>query len=276
VVYHTVDLHYLRMEREAELRSDPQGMQAAAEMKRRELWAVQAVDSAIVHSTHELDVLKEEVPVDNLFVFPLIMDVPGSTVPWSSRAGVCFVGGYQHPPNVDAVRWFVAEVMPLLRQRLPGTRFHVIGSKPPPAVLELGCDDVVIEGFVEELQPLFDTLRVSVAPLRYGAGVKGKVGNSMAMGVPVVATTVAVEGMGLADRHDVLIADGPSGLADAICELYRDETLWKQLQAAGIRSVENNWGGTASYRTLQRLLAGVGLDVAEPLHPLRLYRDGRA
>jgi len=276
VIYHTVDLHYLRMEREAELRPDASLARAAAEMKRRELGAIRSVDSAIVHSTHELEVLSEQITVDNVFVFPLIMNVPGSAVPWSARAGIAFVGGYQHPPNVDAVRWFVGEVMPRLRNRLPGVRLHLIGSKAPVSVQELACEDVVVEGFVEELQPLLDTLRLSVAPLRYGAGVKGKVGNSMAMGLPVVATSVAVEGMGLAHRREILIADGPQDLAEAIAELYKDDTLWNRLQLAGIESVEKQWGGNASYRTLHRLLGSIGLKVDEPLHPLRLYRDSRA
>ncbi len=275
VAYHTVDLHYLRMEREAELHQDAAKARAAAEMKRMELAAVQGVDSAIVHSTHEVDVLATRIPVDNVFVFPLIINVPGSAAPFESRAGLAFVGGYQHVPNVDAVLYFASEVMPLLRRRLPGVRFHVIGSKAPPEVTSLAGDDIIIEGFVPELQPLLDRMRISVAPLRYGAGIKGKVGNSMAMGLPVVASSIAVEGMQLRDRHDVLIADGPEALADAICELYADKALWLRLQANALVTVDALSGAGASYANLQRLLAGIGVPTDPPLHALRLYRDGR-
>lgn len=275
VVYHTVDLHYLRMEREAELHREPARLAEAARMKAIELSTIQAVDSAIVHSTHELEVLAEEIPVANVFVFPLIIAVPGSTAIFAERSGVAFVGGYQHPPNVDAARYFANEVMPLLRLRIPGIRFHVIGSKPPAAVTDLACEDVKIEGFVEELQPVLDRMRISVAPLRYGAGIKGKVGNSMAMGLPVVATRVAVEGMGLVDRRDILIADGPQAMTDAICELYTDEVLWRQLQTAGVERVEALWGATASYDNLRRLVGGLGMEVPAAARALRLYRDSR-
>jgi GT2 family glycosyltransferase/glycosyltransferase involved in cell wall biosynthesis len=275
VVYHTVDLHYMRMEREAQLLADPERLRLAQEMKQRELAAISAVETAIVHSTHEVEVLAQEIPVNNVFVFPLIMNVPGSRIPWKERSGVAFVGGFQHAPNVDAVLYFVNEVMPLLRPRLPGLRFYIIGSKPPPEILALASDDIVVTGFVEELQPLLDKMRMSVAPLRYGAGIKGKVGNSMAMGLPVVATPVAVEGMGLLDREQVLIADGAQALADAMCELDGDEDLWTRLQAQGVDCVERLWGGLASYHTLQQLLEGVGMPVGPPAYKLRLYRDGR-
>ncbi len=275
VLFHTVDLHYLRMEREAELLQDAEKQRAAAAMKATELAAIQAVDSAIVHSTHEVEVLSHEIPTDKLFVFPLIINVPGSRRPFEARSGVAYVGGYQHTPNVDAVLYFVNEVMPLLRQQLPGIRFHIIGSKAPAAVLSLASDDVIVEGFAPQLQPLLDRMRVSVAPLRYGAGIKGKVGNSMAMGLPVVASSIAVEGMQLRNGYDVLIADGPQQTADAICELHENSQLWSELQTHALDSVDLLSGPRASYRNLQALLQNLGLPVGEPLRPLRLYQDGR-
>lgn len=275
VAFHTVDLHYLRMEREAELQGGREKHEAAARMKALELEAIRSVDAAIVHSTHELEVLAAEIPVDNVCVFPLIIHVPGSQVPFADRQGMAFVGGFQHAPNVDAVLWFCEEVMPLVRERSPGLRLLVIGSKPPPQVQALASEDITVTGFVAELQPLLDTVRLSVAPLRYGAGIKGKVGNSMAMGLPVVGTRVAVEGMGLVDGEHVLAADSPQDLADAICRLHDDEALWHQLQQQGLQRVEELWGGLAAYRILGELLAGVGLPVPAPAHPLRLYRDGQ-
>jgi len=101
-------------------------------------------------------------------------------------------------------------------------------------------------------------------------------GLALIASIMFVATSVAVEGMGLAHRREILIADGPQDLVEAIAELYKDDTLWNRLQLAGIESVEKQWGGDASYRTLQRLLGSIGLKVDEPLHPLRLYRDSRA
>jgi GT2 family glycosyltransferase/SAM-dependent methyltransferase/glycosyltransferase involved in cell wall biosynthesis len=274
VLFHTVDLHYLRMEREAHLLQDDQRLQAAGRMKALELHAVHSVDCAIVHSTHELEVLATEGPVDNVVVFPLIVDVPGSQVPFEARSGVAFVGGFQHVPNIDAVEYFVREVMPLIRGMLPGLRFHIIGSNATQQVLDLAGEDVVVEGFVPRLQPLLDRMRLSVAPLRYGAGIKGKVGNSMAMGLPVVASTVAVEGMQLEDGREVLIADGPQAMAEAVCRLHQDPALWARLQAGGLAKVERLSGSRAAYDNLRRLLQRLGLPVEPPTHRLRLYRDG--
>jgi O-antigen biosynthesis protein len=273
VIYHTVDLHYLRMEREAAMRADRQLAAAAERMKAVELHAVSEVDCAIVHSTHEREVLLAEGAPDKLFVFPLIIDVPGSERGFEARSGIAFVGGFQHPPNVDAVLHFVADVMPLLRRRVPGLCLHVIGSKAPPEVLALAADDIVIEGFVPELRPLLERMRLSVAPLRYGAGIKGKIGNSMAMGLPVVATRTAVEGMQLVEGHEVLVADEPPAMADAIVAAYEDKNLWLRLQAAGQARIDALSGPQASYRTLARLLDGLGIKVDPPAHPLRLYRD---
>ena len=141
-------------------------------------------------------------------------------------------------------------------------------------MLDLAGDDVVVEGFVPRLQPLLDRMRLSVAPLRYGAGIKGKVGNSMAMGLPVVASTVAVEGMQLEDGREVLIADGPQAMAEAVCRLHQDPALWARLQAGGLSKVERLSGSRAAYDNLRRLLLRLGLPVEPPTHRLRLYRDG--
>jgi GT2 family glycosyltransferase/SAM-dependent methyltransferase/glycosyltransferase involved in cell wall biosynthesis len=274
VLYHTVDLHFLRLEREAHLLGEASRLEAAARMKAMELRAVRSVDCAIVHSTHEREVLASEGLSDNVVVFPLIVDVPGSAVPFEARSGMAFVGGFQHVPNVDAVHHFVHDVMPLIRQLRPGLRLHIIGSNMPQQVLELAADDVVIEGFVPNLQPVLDRMRMSVAPLRYGAGIKGKVGNSMAMGLPVVATGVAVEGMQLEHGTDVLIADDPQGLAEAVCRLNEDPQLWARLQAAGVARMERLSGARTAYGILAGLLRRLGLEVEPPRHRLRLYRDG--
>jgi len=243
-LYHTVDLHFLRMSREAELQSDEAKQKAANEMKQRELAAIRSSDASIVHSTVEFELLHPELPDAKLHVFPLIMDVPGTNKTFSERRDIVFVGGYQHPPNVDAVQYFVSEIMPLLRTSLPGERFYVIGSNPPAEIQALATEDVIIAGFVEDLHPLLDKMRVSVAPLRYGAGIKGKVGSAMAVGLPVVATPLAAEGMSLTDGENILVADGAEAFADTIVKLY-------QMKFSGIDSARTAW-------SLQKILGGGG------------------
>ena len=275
VLYHTVDLHFLRMEREAELQNDPDKRKAAAEMKEREFATIQASDLSIVHSTAELTLLAPELPDEKISVFPLIMDVRGTEKKFLQRRDIVFVGGYQHAPNVDAVQYFVQDIMPLLRERLPGVRVRVVGSSPPPVILEMASEDVIIEGFVEDLSPLLDQVRVSLAPLRYGAGIKGKIGTALAAGLPVVATSLAAEGMGMVEGEHVLVADGPDDFAAAIVRLYEDEALWNKLSKAGIVFADQAWGAEAAWTIMADILSDLGFEgVQRGNRPLAMYRLG--
>ncbi|MDO4769115.1 MAG: glycosyltransferase, partial [Brachymonas sp.] len=261
VLFHTVDLHFLRMSREAALQNSQTKQKAANEMRERELAAIRAADASIVHSTTELEILRPLLSEAKLHVFPLIMDIKGTDRPFTQRKDIVFVGGYQHPPNVDAVQYFVAEVMPLLRKQLPGVCFHIVGSNAPSEIQALAAEDIIVTGFVEDLDPLLNTMRVSVAPLRYGAGIKGKIGTAMAVGLPVVATSLAAEGMSLTNRENILVADGAEALTDAIVQIYQDEDLWKKISQNGLVFAERQWGRTAAWQIMSTILADIDIDV---------------
>ena len=156
--------------------------------------------------------------------------------------------------SVFAVRWFVAEVWPRVRARLPEARFHCIGSHTPPEIEALGeVAGVLVHGHVADLDPYMAGARVAVAPLRYGAGVKGKVNLSMAHGQPVVATACAVEGMHLRDGQDVLVADDPQAFADAVVRLHQDEALWNTLARNGLDSVAAHFSLDAARATVREV-----------------------
>ena len=271
VLFHTVDLHFLRMSREAELQSDKAKQKAADEMKQRELAAIRAVDASIVHSTAELGLLRPLLPDAKLHVFPLIMNIKGTSKTFAKRRDIVFIGGYQHTPNVDAVQYFVAEIMPLLRKQLPGVRFFVVGSKPPAEIQVLASEDVIITGFVEDLSPLLDKMRVSVAPLRYGAGIKGKIGTAMAVGLPVVATPLAAEGMSLTDGENICVADGAQALADAIIKIYQDEALWNRISDIGLKFADKAWGAEAAWGISASILRELSFSTGRSKKQLSLY-----
>lgn len=271
ILYHTVDLHYLRMEREAELLGSAAKMRAAEQMKRTELAAVRAVDASIVHSTAELELLRSELPDEHIHVFPLILEVRGSDKTFKDRRDIVFVGGYSHTPNIDAVQYFATEVMPILRRQLPGVRFFAVGSNPPSEILALASEDIVITGYVKDLNPFLDLMRVSVAPLRYGAGIKGKIGTAMAVGLPTVATSLAAEGMSLTHGENILVADGAEGIADAVVRLYHDENLWNSLSGKGLEFAEKKWGGAAAWATLHLILNSIDMPTERVAHPVRLF-----
>jgi GT2 family glycosyltransferase/glycosyltransferase involved in cell wall biosynthesis len=271
VLYHTVDLHFLRMSREAELQADSDKQNEADKMKVLELSIINDSDASIVHSTSEFELLHTELPDVKLHVFPLIMDVQETNEFFTNRQGIVFVGGYQHMPNVDAVLYFVSEIMPLLRIKLPNVRFYAVGSKVPPEIQALATDDVIITGFIENLNQLLDKMRISVVPLRYGAGIKGKIGSAMVVGLPVVATSLAVEGMSLTDGTNIIVADEPQLFADSITKLYKDEVHWNEIRHNGLVFADHAWGAEAGWGNLAEILSDLGFKPIRHARPLTLY-----
>lgn len=254
-LFDTVDLHYLREERAAALAGSDEIARQAARTRAQEQRLIRASDVTLVVSPVERELLQRELPGSRVEVLSNVHPVHGCRQPWSQRKDLFFVGGFQHPPNIDAVTWFCTEVFPLVRRELSDLRFHVIGSRITAQVEALAGDGIEIHGHVADLEPYLDGCRIALAPLRYGAGVKGKVNMSMSYGQPVVATTMAVEGMHLQPEHEVLVADDPAGFAAAVVRLYQDEALWNRLSAAGLDNVRRHFSFEAARTALDRVLA---------------------
>ena len=255
VVLDTVDLHYLREQRAADLKQDMALLAAAERTRALELDVIERCDATLVVSEVERQLLAQDAPHARVSVLSNLHDVQGSGRSYDERRDLVFVGGFRHPPNVDAVRWFVTEVFPRIRQALPGVQFHCIGSDAPADIVALGeHPDVLIRGHIPDLTPHMDGARVAVAPLRFGAGVKGKINLSMAHGQPVVATQCAVEGMHLRHGDDVLIADDPTEFANAVIRLYRDPALWQRLSNHGLDNIERHFSLAAARPVVQQVL----------------------
>jgi glycosyltransferase involved in cell wall biosynthesis len=210
-----------------------------------------------VVSPAEADLLAKEAPAARVRVLSNIHEVPEREVPgWEARSGLLFVGSYRHPPNVDAVLWLAREILPLLRDT--GIELHLVGAEAPPQVQALGeLPGVHFHGYLPELQPLLDGCRLSVAPLRYGAGVKGKVNQALAHGLPVVATSCAIEGMHLRPGEDVLVADDAEGFAAAVRRLHEDAALWQALSRAGQENTRRHFSPEAARPVIGELLASL-------------------
>jgi FkbM family methyltransferase len=264
IVFNTVDLHFLREEREARLLDDPQRLRSAANTRDREEFLVHRSDATIVVSPVERKLLMGAVPGAYVVELPLARAEQPPRSGFAERYNIGFIGSFDHMPNVDAVRYFLGDIWPLIRQRLPGCRFSIVGSKLPAAVLQDAPDDVEYLGHIPDVAPWFDRLRLSVAPLRYGAGMKGKVVSSLAAGVPCVGTPIAVEGMALTADRDILVAETPKAFADAVTSVYQDNALWARLSMAGQSYVarENSIG--AHTRCLHEMLITLGLPCITP------------
>lgn len=255
VVFDTVDLHFLRNERLAQLESTGGARTAPADREReQELDLVRRADATLVVSPVERELLARLVPGAPVDVLTNIHVPRSRGKPFAERGGIVFIGSFRHPPNADAVIWYAREVLPILRERLPGVVTTIVGAEPPASVRALAAADLVIAGYVEDVGPLFESARVSIAPLRYGAGVKGKVNLAMSYGVPVVATPAAVEGMHLVDGEDVLVADEPRAFADAVARACRDEATWARLSQGGVDNVLRHFSRDAARRALVRIL----------------------
>lgn len=254
LVFDTIDLHYLRERRGAQLAGDAAALRAADATRGRELAAMAAADLTLVVSAEEQAQLRRDAPDARVELLSNLHEVAGPGADFDARADLVFVGGFRHPPNVDAVLWFAREVFPRIRQALPEVRFHCIGAEPPPEVAALARQPgILVHGHVPDLAPYMDRVRLAVAPLRFGAGVKGKVNLSMAHGQPVVATTCAVEGMHLRDGVDVAVADDPAAFAEAVVALYRDRGRWQRQAQAGLENVARHFSLDAAAAVVQRV-----------------------
>jgi glycosyltransferase involved in cell wall biosynthesis len=207
-----------------------------------------------VVSSVERELLRREIPDARVHIVSNIHTTHTSNVPFGARAGILFVGAFPHHPNADAMEYFFAETYPLLRGKLHAP-ITIIGSQPPAWLTAMNVPQVRVAGHVSDLESYWNQARLTIAPLRYGAGVKGKVLQSMSYGVPVVATSVAAEGLHAQDRRDLLLADDAPRFADAVCELYGDETLWNELAANGMTLVQKHFSPEAARAALRNLFA---------------------
>jgi glycosyltransferase involved in cell wall biosynthesis len=184
-----------------------------------------------------------------------VHDPSEEVAPLAGRAHILFVGGFQHPPNVDAVEFYARDIWPAFQQAHPGVKTYIVGSRMPAALRRLGeAAGLEMLGYVADLQPLLAGCRLSVTPLRYGAGVKGKVNQSLAAGLPVVATPTAVEGMVLEHERDILVAEEPAALVAAMTRLYRDDRLWQQLSENGCQRIREQFSSEVAKAGLRRIL----------------------
>jgi len=255
VIYDTVDLHWVRFARGAELSGDREMGQRADHYRRLELANARAVDLTLVVSDSERRLLHEQVPELAVEVLSNIHEIADQVPGFEQRRDLFFIGGFEHAPNLDAMLYFVAEVLPLIAVQIPTIRLLIAGSEMPDQIRELASDRVDILGHVPEVTPLLKLARIFVAPLRYGAGVKGKVGQSMGAGLPVVTTGVGAEGLGLEDRRHALIADDAEAFAAAVILLYNDAQLWQRLSGSGRALIA---AGFSEPAVRDRLLSIVG------------------
>jgi O-antigen biosynthesis protein len=254
ILFDTVDLHFLREARLAERTGSRINRWLAVLRQRQELALVAAADATLVVSPVELALLQAHHPPAQLYCISNIHHIYGSATPFATRRNLLFIGSFAHLPNADAVRWLLRDIMPLVWAILPDLHCQIIGADPPADLRALASAQVTIHGHVPEVQTFFAQCRLSVAPLRYGAGVKGKINQSLAHGLPVVATPIAAEGMFLLDNESVLIAETALEFAAAIVRLHTDPISWERLSRNGIAVMEQHFSVNAAKKVISEMI----------------------
>lgn len=256
LVYDTVDLHGVRFRREAASKGGDADLLRKADLyDAMENANLDAADLSVAITDVEAEEIRRRAPRAPIAIVPNIHAVREGAPGFESRRDLLFIGHYLHAPNEDAMRSFVAEVLPRIERRLPGVRLMMLGSSMTDSVRALARANVEAVGWVEDPTPWFDRCRVFVAPLRFGAGMKGKIGQSMSLGLPVVTTSVGAEGMRLEHGAQAMVADDPDAFADAVVAVHEDPALWRRLADGATAHVEASFSARAAGRAIDGILS---------------------
>jgi O-antigen biosynthesis protein len=254
IIFDTVDLQYLRERRRAEIENDATVLKEAENSKVTELFLATHCDMTLVVSPIEKELLLQETPQSRIEVLSNIHEVTSCTTPFCDRNDLMFVGGFNHQPNVDAMKWFAKEIFPHILKSIPDIKLYIIGSDLTKEIERLASSNIIVVGYVKDLTPYFNNCRIFVSPLRYGAGVKGKINQSMSFGLPVVTTPIGAEGMNVTDGDDILIAESPEIFAETVINAYNNETLWNCLSRNSIINVEKYFSFDVTKQQLQKII----------------------
>jgi len=240
-VYDTVDLHFIREERAKKLNSDVALVidENIEKLKRRELSIANSADYTVTVTDVEKEIL-QQLGIEKVYTVPNVHPTAAhlNSPAFSERNGLLFIGSYLHQPNIDAAVWMVKEIMPMVWLSYPEIKLFLLGSNPNADVLSLASGKVIVPGYLEEVADYFLTSRIFVAPLRFGAGMKGKIGQSLEFGLPIVSTEIGVEGMHLTDGIDCMVANDASTFAKKIIELYSNQSLWLKLHENSLAVID--------------------------------------
>lgn len=259
----TQDLHFLRRAREKQISTAPQKFldlpPLYTEDTVREIAAIYRADLSLIISGFERELLMKrfQLPESLLLEHGFAYSAPSAEVPgFAERKHCVFLGNYRHAPNYDGALWFAKAVWPLVRKADPSLEFHLYGSYAPREISELHAPDrgIHFRGHAPDQYATLEKYRVNLAPVRFGAGLKGKIADGWWKGVPAVATAIGAEGMRVSNAFGGLEANHPGEIAKAVVDLHQNAELWETCRARGRSILEEKF----SYdRNTQTLLARI-------------------
>lgn len=261
IIFNNADLHFLREIRKALNNGrDEEALNKAKETRNQELEVCRQVDAVLTYTQIEQAVISSHIlEIDKLHITPWVLEEKSSGSSFTQRKGITFLGGYNHTPNVEAVEYLVNKIMPMLKKQRPDIVLYIYGSKMPKEFKSYETANIKMVGFAEHLDDVYHNHRVFVSPLLSGAGIKGKVLESMAYGLPTVLTEVAAEGTGLSHGITALIAQKPEEWAQAIVKLYDDEKLWNRFAENELALVKEKYSFEHGRKAFKDIFASIGL-----------------
>jgi glycosyltransferase involved in cell wall biosynthesis len=237
-IYGVADLHHLRVARQAKAEDRPELAPLANRLRLMEFTAAALADAVITHSSDEARLLEAQLGNAKVHIARWSAAPRPTKTAFGKRRGIAFIGGYGHPPNLDAARWLIAEIMPRVREQDPAIECLLVGDGLPEGLKQRCGYGVVALGAVADLTEIFERVRLTVAPLRFGAGIKGKIVDSLAAGVPCVTTLVGAEGFDLPLAFGCGIAATAEAIAATVLRLHGDAAASETCRAAGLRYIE--------------------------------------
>jgi O-antigen biosynthesis protein len=256
VAYYGHDLHFARLQNEAEVTGNKRLLKEAETCLQLEAGIWQQVDRVLYPSDEETDYIQSHYPevraqTISPYIYPQAAMYKQRDLVVNNR--IIFVAGFGHPPNTDAAKWFVSEVLPLIKKIQGEVEVFLIGSNPSAEVKALAGDNITVTGYVtdDELLEFYLGARVAVVPLRYGAGIKNKVIEAMAYGTPLVTTEIGAQGLhGLADI--IPVTSEAEIFAQHVCAVMSDDEQWLKLSANGATFVEQHFSEAAMKNMLKQ------------------------
>ena len=274
ILFNNADLHFLRELREAIANKDNNLLKRALDTQKNELEVMKKVD--LVLSYNEVEhavILSHNQDKTKVAKWPwVVCTKEKEKAPFENREHLCFLGNYRHLPNIFAVEYFVREIMPIIREEIPGIKFFIYGANITDEIKKLESDDVIVKGYIKDLKEMFTKHKIFVAPLISGAGIKGKVIEALSYGVPSVLTPIAVEGMNVKNNHEVLIADSPEEFAKAIYSLYTNKDLWEKISNNALEFVKNEYSFSKGQELVKKALEMVDIFVPDNTEGLHIKR----
>ena len=245
IVYCCHDLHFLRELREHELNGNKKEAQRVREYAKEEIARMDIADVIFDVSAYEKSILDPHLKHARVEVNPIFIyrEFPEFMENFDQRKDLLFVGSFKHPANLDGVDWLCKEIMPVVLQAMPDVKLHLVGAHPTPEIKALANDNIIVHGFLtdDELADMYRSCRLSIVPLRFGAGVKGKVLEAMYHGLPIVSTSIGTEGI-VDIEQCIENTDGTEAFANKVIELYPDIEKLTKMGRNNWRYVQDHLG----------------------------------